>query len=1018
MGKTPVICLLALASCLGAFAQTVAGFGSVTGLVHDPYGDGLPDTTVLIYNDHTGLRRIMATTDDGFFSATEITPGTGYNIKVSRTGYLTWEYKDFDVSVGNAVDFAIVLNLESASPKDENFSGFASAVDEMKNNVSTVISHRQLENLPDGDRALEPFAALAPLVTQDRNSGALIFRGEADTNAFYTDGSDTTTTYFHQTPAMAPQMNPDSVLEMEVLSTGAPADFGWAKGGTVNAATPSGGNAYHGAAYGYLGNPAWQSVPRFDPAFHPDDRQRHYGASVGGPVRTHNLFFFVNAERETIDSQGITQLANPLLAGPSGASLASNCKASALQCTNAINLLTPEIGKIVSRSTSAINGLARIDYRRSDHNAFSVEGSALHNNSPNGLDNEAVSPNGGLLAGNGNYIDETRFAKGDWNTAIGSLITNDLHGGVYIDRFSDTLDRALLPSTGALAINIAGTPVGGNPAAPSTLTETRYDLNDSFSFVAGPHALKLGAEMARNRDGMTQLYNGAGSYTYPSLTAFAEDFTPVGQPRNYTEFNQTVGEPVTDIRSTEIAAYAQDEWKAGRRLRFTLGARWEKVKFPKPPSTSTAYYQVDTIASPSTDFAPRAGGTYLLDDRTVIRGGLGFYYEPFTGQLMREMYAETDFNQNTLTGTPGQSGSLVFPKVVAGFTSVPGGLQDIIYGTNKFRNPYEEVGTLSIERRLNARTSIALSYVDDRGQRLWTAVDQNLSTPNVIAPNYGYETYTIDNAAGTATGTYTTVVYTLQTIATNTTGKSDLNSAHVWEVWNSGGSKYHAVALQLREQMLYGLSLQGSYTWSHAIDDVNSAPVIGGVVPASYTPGDFRDDQGNSNFDQRNHAVINLTWQPPFLKSNSIPARFLINGWQISAVATLTSSLPETPVVLVNGQQFSGIDMLYVNSLNGSGGSNRVPFESVNSLAAGGETNVDARVTRMLPFTERIKGMLMVEAFNAFNHQYTTSVNNIAYTATSGVLKPVAGVGAPTAAYGAPFGTNARFCQVAFRITF
>jgi len=60
----------------------------------------------------------------------------------------------------------------------------------------------------------------------------------------------------------------------------------------------------------------------------------------------------------------------------------------------------------------------------------------------------------------------------------------------------------------------------------------------------------------------------------------------------------------------------------------------------------------------------------------------------------------------------------------------------------------------------------------------------------------------------------------------------------------------------------------------------------------------------------------------------------------------------------------------------------------------------------------------MFEAFNAFNTQYTTSVNQVAYIATSGILKPVPGVGAASGAGGSPWGDNARHLQIALRVVF
>jgi hypothetical protein len=123
-------------------------------------------------------------------------------------------------------------------------------------------------------------------------------------------------------------------------------------------------------------------------------------------------------------------------------------------------------------------------------------------------------------------------------------------------------------------------------------------------------------------------------------------------------------------------------------------------------------------------------------------------------------------------------------------------------------------------------------------------------------------------------------------------------------------------------------------------------------------------------------------------------------------------------VVLANGQQFSDIPMAFPTTLNGGGGWGRVPFLPVNSLYSGPEYTVNVRLSRALPFGERLKGKLLFEAFNLSNSQYDTGVNTVAYVATGGVLTPVPRLGAGNASHGYPNGTNARSCQVSFRLQF
>jgi hypothetical protein len=109
--------------------------------------------------------------------------------------------------------------------------------------------------------------------------------------------------------------------------------------------------------------------------------------------------------------------------------------------------------------------------------------------------------------------------------------------------------------------------------------------------------------------------------------------------------------------------------------------------------------------------------------------------------------------------------------------------------------------------------------------------------------------------------------------------------------------------------------------------------------------------------------------------------------------------------------------MDFPTSLNGTGGWSRVPFEPVNILPLGSQLNIDARVAKTIPYTERLHGQFAFDAFNATNHKNISAVDTIAYTSTLGVISPLAGVGTPIASYGYPFGSTSRHVQVSFRLT-
>jgi hypothetical protein len=305
----------------------------------------------------------------------------------------------------------------------------------------------------------------------------------------------------------------------------------------------------------------------------------------------------------------------------------------------------------------------------------------------------------------------------------------------------------------------------------------------------------------------------------------------------------------------------------------------------------------------------------------------------------------------------------------------------------------------AIERRLNRYVVLAASYMGSNGIKQWTATDENLR-----GETNTNEIYNINNAQGVAQTPYSTLVWTG-------------TSPRKYQMDTEGSSSYRGATAQFRTAPLFGLSIQGSYTWSHATDDLSGPPSIS-VAPSNYAPSDYRGDTGQSLFNQQHRAVLNWTWQPVFNKKNDVLSRFLLNGWQVSGIASYESSMYVSRLVEVVGQQFSGITMEYPSSLNGGGGWARAPYQDVNNLPIGAHRDLDFRVSRALPFTLRLKGLMTFEAYNATNHQNNTSVNTIAYTAVSGTLNPVSRLGIPTGDFTYPYGSGARRVQVAFRLEF
>jgi hypothetical protein len=867
---------------------------------------------------------------------------------------------------------------------------------------------------------------MTPAVTNDGEFGLISFRGIAMGNSFLTDGNDTTNSFYNENAGrtrIGSPISQDAVQEFQVLSNGFSAEFGRALGGVINTVTRSGTNDMHGTAYWFFRNRTLEAADRYANGQKGPEYRHTTGVSLGGPLRKDKLFYFANYDFTYRNFPGLNRIVNNSLTDGTGNFIpASNCTATAAQCTAAINFIQKQMNVQVPRTYNQDLGVAKIDWRPNDTDSFSFSANVMHWVSPHGIQTQTVLTNGNLLGNNGNSTVEDRYAKAAWTRIVTPSAVNELRFGWFKDRLSDPSASDLFPAeTGATYITVAGSTVGAAQAYPRTFpSENRYQIVDNFSLTHGAHSLKFGVDFSTTQDWMNQLFNANGGYSYSNLTNFARDFnggTFNSGVRNYTSFTQNFGNPIQNIRTSDINFYAQDTWKLTSRLTLNYGLRYEKTFIPQPTITNSDWPQTGRVPSPNKNFAPRFSLSYSVNDKTVIRAGYGIFYARFHGNMIDTFFLGNGQYQTSISLTPSQSGAPVFPNVVPSAAGLPTGSIKLQFAAPDFHAPYTQQGTVAIEHQFARDLAVTASYIWSRGIGLYTQRDLNLGAPGPT------QTYTIQDPAGATVGTYSTPVYVIG-------NRVDPRYSSILQVENGGQSWYNALALQMTKRLSHGFQAQVSYTWSHAIDDGNEQGAswnISNTFNNATIPGDYTFDKGSSTLDQRHRASINWIWEPMILKSNSAFAKYVVNGWQLSSLTTLASAHPVTATMnsvstSANGV-FQGITLAN-STLNGSGGWNRVPFLPVGTLDIDQTYSVDARITHIFPISERVKLNLAFEAFNAFNTIHNTSVQTSAYSVSAGgIIKPVVtnGVsllGTGTASQGFPDGTNARRCQVALRVTF
>jgi Carboxypeptidase regulatory-like domain len=1015
MKRTFTLSVCSLLFSALAFAQGIAGLGAVSGTVRDASGAVVPGATVLLSNESKGIRRTMQSTDAGVFSAPALVPATGYSLIVTKEGFANWEARDFQVQVGQTVDFRVGMEVTASTTKVD-VTAEATMVEDTKSGVAQVVTQQQIDGLPINGRRADTFVLLTPAVTPDGTFGLVSFRGISSGNSFLTDGNDTTNSFYNENAGrtrISTQISQDAVQEFQVLSDGFSAEFGRALGGVINTVTRGGTNDYHGTAYWFFRNRSLNAPDRYAAGFNAPEWRHQAGGTVGGALKKDKVFFFLNFEEVQRNFPGLNRIINTNFTDTGGHIIPSTCTATAAQCAAAIDFVQKQMEVLVPRTVSSTMGFAKLDWRPTDRNSFSFDSNVMHWRSPYGIQTQAVLTSGNMIGGNGHSTVETRYGKASWTAIPSNNAVNELRFGWFKDRLSDPGASDLWPSTGALVINLNGSAVGAAAAYPRTFpSEQRFQIVDNYSWTHGAHSAKFGVDWQTTEDWMNQLYNGAGTYNYSSLTNFAKDFSGnTSGAKNYSTFGQAFGNPIQDLRTSDINFYAQDTWKLSRRLTLNYGLRYEKAFLPQPTMVDPNYPATGHVPSYNKDFAPRFSASYSLNDRTVIRAGYGIFYARFLGNGMDTLFLGNGKYQTTISVNNTTAGSPVFPSIVANASSVPAGTVDVTFSDQAhFRNPYTQQGTLAFERQFSNDISMSASYIWSRGVQIWTRREMNLAGPTATG------TYIINDAGKNQVGTFTTPLWVASS-------KVDTRYGHIWEVDNGGQSWYSGLALQLRKRFSHGLSSGVSYTWSHAIDDANQNGASGtiGFTQYSLVPGAYGLDKGTSPLDQRHRAVVNFLWSPTLTSSKSMAARYLVNGWELSAITTMASAQPISATVgsvsTGNGSVFPGVQLAF-STLNGTGGWNRAPFWRVSALDIDRTYRVDARLSRSLPFSERVKGTIMFEAFNAFNTQYNTGVNTQAYTVSGNVLTPVNGLGVGNQSQGFPDGTNARRCQVALRVVF
>lgn len=927
INKIQNIILFAAAIFFGvqpANAQQTVSAATLSGTVEDANGAVIEGVSVSTNNLETNQTQTSVSDENGRFRFAYLPVGD-YEIKAEASGFAPFRRK-LTATVGQALEIKLELKIKEVSAQVE-VAGDAPGIETARTQIAETILPKDVENLPLNGRNFLDLALLLPGVSRT-NTGSVQRFAETSAvpgtgisvagqrnlaNSFIVDGSSANDdsvelagTYYSQ----------EVIREFQVVTSGAVAEFGRASSGFVNIVTQSGTNAASGKVYEFLRDEKFDArnplAPTKDPL-----KQTQYGASFGTALIKNKTFFFGNFEQTRRNDSNVITVLPANVAAINNRLTAVGYRGSLIQTG------------LVPGGYDTTNFFARLDHQINSVNSFTA--------TYNFYDINAVNARtvGGLNA----VSRGTNLANRDHTlnlqniTTVGARSLNEA-------RFQIRRSRLAAPAIDQIgaAVNISGAASFGTATSSPTARDIDlYQLTDSFSAAFEKHSLKGGVEFLYND--LNIEFPGAiqGVYTFNNLANFLSG--------NYSQFQQAFGAPSQKQENPNFGIFAQDEWKLRRNLTLNFGLRYDLQFLPAPIKTDTD------------NLAPRFGFAYSPDEKTVIRGSFGNYYDRIPTRATSNALQRDGSKYIVVILSRTSPGAPVFPNILNAPPSVLTTKPSITRIDPEIENSSSVQANLQIERELPFGATASIGYLYLRGSHI--ILSRNVNVPRcapAVDPNLC---------------------------------RPDSNFGNISRYEGSGDSYYNGMVLSFNKRQGNWATTRVSYTLSKSIDDAGNF-----FFSTPQNNFNLRGERGLSDNDQRHRLTLSGTFNTP-RTIDSVFVRNVFGGFQLSYIFSYASRLP--------------FNVLAGSDLNGDSNNNDRPFGLGRNTGRGFDfASFDLRLSRRFQLTERLNLELLAEGFNLFNRANYTVPNN---TYGTGVA-PLAAFGQPTAAF------DPRQIQFGFRLNF
>lgn len=427
---------------------------------------------------------------------------------------------------------------------------------------------------------------------------------------------------------------------------------------------------------------------------------------------------------------------------------------------------------------------------------------------------------------------------------------------------------------------------------PNHKAEDVYEILDNVTRIIGNHSLKFGLLLQSVRFPFFSPPNARGTYTFGGFFTSSPGTSNTGWgPADFMLDQMTTATvpayQYLDFSHWTRGAYAQDDWRVTNHFTLNLGLRYDYYQPPKEVSGRFANFEMQPVSpghgtatltyansqrnavlapgftsllaannvpiqytsnqslvtSQYTDFSPRLGFAYAINDRTNIHGGYGIFF----GGIENSGGTETlqnypfQFTANFPRATTCQAGNCATNGITLeqGFaTYLAAGLNNLIAtpsfagSQSHIKVPYTESYNLTLQRSITTNLVATAAYVGDVSRHLM--VNYNMNSPMAL----------IDPRVSTTT--------------VEPFPKFGSAGMNVY----AGVSSYNALQTKLEKRYSNGLDFLATYTWAHSLDDAGQN--LNGNQYRGVNLIGIGQDYLDSIADVRHRLTFNGYYQLPF----------------------------------------------------------------------------------------------------------------------------------------------------------